>query len=210
MIMGSVFGLQHIPGFPFIFDQSFGVCVGVLIITLWGARRHLRTVLVSAWRGPSSDRLSSSQSEGPEQGDPSSRDIETNEPISYRTAVLGLIVGFMLLVGFWAVAGLPLWVAFLVLVIHFTTVTVITRIRAELGPPIHDLRAMGPDVLLPKMFGMRRLGARSLTLFSLVYCFNRAYRGNAMPHQLEAFKNSQSVRGCRHVALDTRYCLQLF
>ena len=41
MIMGSVFGLQHIPGFPFIFDQSFGVCVGVLIITLWGSTASL-------------------------------------------------------------------------------------------------------------------------------------------------------------------------
>ena len=188
MIMGSIFGLQHIAGFPFIFDQSFGVCVGVLILTLWGARRHLRTVLVSAWRGPSPHRLSSFQSKESEREDPSERGVEANEPISYRTAVLGLIVGFMLLVGFWAAAGLPLWVAVLVLVIHFTTVTVITRIRAELGPPIHDLRAMGPDVLLPKMFGMRRLGARSLSLFSLVYCFNRAYRGNAMPHQLEALK----------------------
>ena len=188
MIMGSIFGLQHIAGFPFIFDQSFGVCVGVLILTLWGARRHLRTVLVSAWRGPSPHRLSSFQSKRSEREDPSERGVDANEPISYRTAVLGLIVGFMLLVGFWAAAGLPLWVAVLVLVIHFTTVTVITRIRAELGPPIHDLRAMGPDVLLPKMFGMRRLGARSLSLFSLVYCFNRAYRGNAMPHQLEALK----------------------
>ena len=68
MIMGSVFGLQHIPGFPFIFDQSFGVCVGVLIITLWGARRHLRTVLASAWRGPSPHRLPNSHSKESETG----------------------------------------------------------------------------------------------------------------------------------------------
>ncbi|MCZ6676516.1 MAG: hypothetical protein O7E52_04625 [Candidatus Poribacteria bacterium] len=168
MILGSILGFQQIPGFPFIFDQSFGVCVGVLILTLWGARLHLRNVLAGAWRGEKAS--------------------ESNEPISYRTAVLGLIVGFLLLVGFWGMAGMSLWVAALVFVIHFTTVTVITRIRAELGPPIHDLRAMGPDVLLPKMFGMRQLGARNLSLFSLVYCFNRAYRGNAMPHQLEGLK----------------------
>ena len=49
MIFGSIAGLQRIPGFPFIFDQSFGVCVGVLIMTLWSARHHLRAVLQQAW-----------------------------------------------------------------------------------------------------------------------------------------------------------------
>ena len=39
--------------------------------------------------------------------------------------------------------------------------TLTARIRAELGPPLHDLRRMGPDVLIPQMFGMRRLGPRT-------------------------------------------------
>ncbi len=167
LIFGSAAGLQRIPGFPFIFDQSFGVCVGVLSMTLWSARHHLRNVLARIWH-PAEE--------------------EKGDAMSYRTAVLGLTGGFLLLTGFWWMAGMSLWVAILVFVIHLTTVTVITRIRAELGPPIHDLRSMGPDVLLPKMFGMRRIGAQNLTLFALVFCFNRAYRGNAMPHQLEGLK----------------------
>ena len=176
LIMGSAFGFQRIPGFPFIFDQSFGVCVGILLMMLWSARRHLRHVLTQAWRGENPILLASP------------RRREAAEPTSYRIALLGLIAGFCLLIGFWWAAGMSLWVAVLVFVIYFTTVTVITRIRAELGPPIHDLRSMGPDVLLPKMFGMRRLGARNLTLFAFVFCFNRAYRGHAMPHQLEGLK----------------------
>ena len=90
-------------------------------------------------------------------------------------------------------AGMSFWVAVSTIMIHFTTVTVIIRVRAELGPPIHDLRLMGPDVLLPKVFGMRTLGARNLSLFSLVYSFNRAYRGNAMPHQLEGLKLAERI-----------------
>ena len=168
MIFGSIAGLQRIPGFPFIFDQSFGVCVGVLCMTLWSARLHLRDVLKQAWS--------------------TGKRTTSNDPISYRTAVLGLIGGFLLLAGFWWMAGMSFWVAVLVFAIHLTTVTVITRVRAELGPPIHDLRSMGPDVLLPKIFGMRRLGGQNLGLFSLVFCFNRAYRGNTMPCQLEGFK----------------------
>ena len=174
MIFGSIAGLQRIPGFPFIFDQSFGVCVGVLLMALWSARHHLRDVLRQAWRANGK--------------------VRSNEPMSYRAAVLGLICGFLLLTGFWWVAGMSFWVAVLVLAIHLITVTVITRVRAELGPPIHDLRSMGPDVLLPKMFGMRRLGGQNLALFSLVFCFNRAYRGNTMPHQLEGLKLAERSR----------------
>ena len=162
MILGNMSGLHYIAGFPFIFEQSFGVCVGVLLMTLWRGRRHLREVVALAWQG--------------------------QRPNTYRLSTLGLIAGLCLLVGFWWAAGMSLWVAVLTIAIHLTIITVITRIRAELGPPIHDLRSMGPDVLLPKIFGMRTLGARNLSLFSLVFCFNRAYRGNAMPHQLEGLK----------------------
>ena len=174
MIFGSIAGLQRIPGFPFIFDQSFGVCIGVLLMALWSARHHLRRVFQQAWSA--------------------NGESASNEPMTYRTAVLGLIIGFLLLTGFWWVAGMSFWVAVLVFAIHLTTVTVITRVRAELGPPIHDLRSMGPDVLLPKMFGMRRLGGQNLALFSLVFCFNRAYRGNTMPHQLEGLKLAERSR----------------
>ena len=174
MIFGSIAGLQRIPGFPFIFDQSFGVCVGVLLMALWSARLHLRRVFQQAWSASDESAL--------------------NEPMAYRTAVLGLISSFLLLTGFWWLAGMSFWVAVLVIAIHLTTVTVITRVRAELGPPIHDLRSMGPDVLLPKMFGMRRLGGQNLALFSLVFCFNRAYRGNTMPHQLEGLKLAERSR----------------
>ena len=84
MIFGSIAGLQRIPGFPFIFDQSFGVCIGVLGMTLWSARHHLQNVLARAWRA--------------------NRETGSNEPISYRAAVIGLICGFLMLVGFWWIA----------------------------------------------------------------------------------------------------------
>ena len=100
---------------------------------------------------------------------------------------------------------MSLWVAVLVFIIHFTTVTVTTRIRAELGPPLHDLRRMGPDVLIPQMFGMRQLGPRNLSLFALVFPFNRAYRGNAMPPQLEGLKLAEAEQVSQRVVSDSRY-----
>jgi len=47
---------------------------------------------------------------------------------------------------------------------------------------------MGPGVALANMVGTRRLGANNLTMFSLFYSFNRAYRSHPMPHSLEGFR----------------------
>ena len=47
---------------------------------------------------------------------------------------------------------------------------------------------MGPDQMLPKIFGARMLGTSNLTIFAMFWGFNRAHRCNPMPYQLEAFK----------------------
>jgi hypothetical protein len=60
--------------------------------------------------------------------------------------------------------------------------------RAELGPPAHDLHFIGPEQVFATVYGTRALGARPLVLLSYFFWFNRAYRGHPMPNQLEAFK----------------------
>jgi hypothetical protein len=113
---------------------------------------------------------------------------DSNEPMPYRMAVLGLIGAFVFLIIFCNAAGMSIWVAILFFVIYYAISTAITRMRAELGSPVHDLHFIGPDQTLPKIFGTRRLGAPNLTMFAYLYFFNRAYRGHPMPHQLEGFK----------------------
>ena len=71
----------------------------------------------------------------------------------------------------------------------------ITRMRAELGTPIHDLHNTGPDVLLPDLLGTRSLSHQDLGVFSLFFWFNRAYRCQPMPIQLEAFKMADASGG---------------
>jgi hypothetical protein len=70
----------------------------------------------------------------------------------------------------------------------------ITRIRAELGAPVHDLHFMGPERILTLTTGMRRMGTQNLSLLSMFYWFNRAYRCNPMPMQLEGLKLAQAER----------------
>src|SRR5438445_9170146 len=81
--------------------------------------------------------------------------------------------------------------------IYFALALAITRMRAELGTPIHDLHFTGPDWIMTEGFGTRALDPHTLTSFSMFFWFNRAYRGHPMPHQLEGFKLAEQSRSAQ-------------
>jgi hypothetical protein len=80
-------------------------------------------------------------------------------------------------------------VAFFIL--FFLYAIAIARMRAELGPPAHDLHYMGPDILIQNALGTRALGPDTLGGLSMTYWFNRAYRAHFSAHSMEAFKLAQ-------------------
>ena len=72
---------------------------------------------------------------------------------------------------------------------HFATIAIpLTRLRAQIGFPIHSTTFIGPHHSLVNLLGTRQIGAQNLTWFSLFFWFNRDNRSHPMPHQLEAFK----------------------
>ena len=72
--------------------------------------------------------------------------------------------------------------------------------RAELGTPVHDLHYSGPDEILTRTIGTRKLGRGNLVMFSMFWFINRAYRSHPMPHQLEGFKMAERTRmNLRHL-----------
>src|SRR5205807_4038349 len=117
------------------------------------------------------------------------------EPMSYRAAALGILFGMVALVLFSAGIGMSPLIAVLFFLIYFALALAITRMRAELGTPIHDLHFTGPDWTLAEVVGTRDLDPRALTAFTMSFWFNRAYRGHPMPHQLEGFKLAEQSRG---------------
>ena len=120
---------------------------------------------------------------------------DTDEPLGYRAAFAGILGGLALLVGFSIFLGLAWWLAVLFFLIYLALALAITRMRAELGTPIHDLHNTGPDVLLPDLLGTRSLSHHDLGVFSLFFFFNRAYRCQPMPIQLEGFKMAALTGG---------------
>jgi hypothetical protein len=179
LVISRALSWDTTPNFPFINEQSFAGYIGLAIFALWTGRSYFvgvgRRIL----------------------GKPDGED-DSREPWRYRTAAYGLLASFALLIIFCLVAGMSLWVAVAFFVAYLLISIAVTRIRAELGPPAHDLHNGGPEMLLVDAAGPRELGTRNLTIMSTFYFFNRAYRAHPMPFQLEGFKM------CERAAVDAR------
>ncbi|MGC8668226.1 MAG: DUF6785 family protein [Chthonomonadales bacterium] len=167
-VLASYLGWSaYSPEFPYINEQCFGAYMGIAILAVWMSRRYLVSVLRFALHPQSSSRQDARQ---------------------MRLPILGAMAGFFGLVLFFHAAGLSIWVCVAAFAIYLATALAITRMRAELGPPAHDLHNGGPDYVLTMALGTRAFSAQELSILTYFYWFNRAYRSLAMPAQLEAFK----------------------
>lgn len=163
------------PGAPYVTEQSFGGYIGIAVFSLWMARRHIMRVLrgLVDWKRDLEDR---------------------SEPVSYRTASLGFIVGTLFMIGFAYFAGMRLWIGVCFFAIYWLLALSITRMRAELGPPAHDLHFSGPDHVLATVIGPAHVDKPTLNALTQFFWFNRAYRSLPMPFQLESYKMAQEAR----------------
>ncbi len=106
-----------IAGFPFDRQQTYGGYIAFGLILIWVGRDHLKAVLRKAFTG------------APEIDD-------SQEPFSYRTAVIAALAGFAGMVIFGIAAGLWWWVAIIYFGICVLFSVVYARARAEAGAPL--------------------------------------------------------------------------
>jgi hypothetical protein len=175
LVISNAMAWDVTPRFPFVPEQVFGAVIAIAVSLLWASRGTFREIVRAASRGTTDAR----------------------EAISYRAALLGLGGGLLALIGFAVAGGMaPHWA-----VLFFTTYLliclVITRIRAELGPPVHDFHLIGPDRMMIVGFGSRAFGGGDLGVIALFWWFNRASRGHPQPHALEGLKMADRT-GTRH------------
>lgn len=174
-VISAAMGWDALPKFPFVVEQSFAGYLAICFFAIYLGRRHFGAAIRRAL------------------GLPSEAD-DSREPLSYRAAFLGLAAGFAALVGFGVWMGIGVGISIAAFLIFFALSVTITRIRAELGPPAHDLHMGGPDSILPEVLGEHQMGPGNLIAITLLYWFNRAYRSHPMPHQLEGFKIAERTR----------------
>ena len=178
-LLGTIAGWRGLPRFPYEAEQSHGAYLGLCVLAIWMSRKYLKQILSTLFsRSHPKDKISTKSD---------------NEPVSYRLICVALLVGAVFIVAFCMKMDMSLWVIIVYFAIWFAIAIAITRLRAELGSPVHDLHFIGPDEMLPRLIGIRRLGAVNLTGFSYLYFLNRAHRSHAMPHQLEGFKLAEGA-----------------
>lgn len=174
-ILTAAFGFDSIPNMPFINEQSFGAYMGICVFAIMVSRRHFID-LIKHFIGRKTDM------------------DDSDEPISYNAAIRFILFGALFLMIFSWKAGLSMWLIPPFFLIFFAMSIAVTRMRAELGPPAHDLHAGGPDRIITALLGPKTIGTPSQSVFSMFFWFNRAYRSHMMPFQLEGFKMAERTR----------------
>jgi hypothetical protein len=174
-VLGAALGLRALPQFPYLNQQSTGAWIGLFFVVMWTSRGHLKKVMRKIFlNAPDVD--------------------DSDEPLRYRTAFVSILVGMTLLTAFCLKAGMSLWIIPPFFIIFFMLSTAIARVRAELGPPTHELVGMNSGNMMVDIIGTRRIGGNNLSIFPLFWFFTgRGYRGHLMPHQLESLKMFASL-----------------
>ena len=164
-VVGSMMGLEG-TGYPYVNYQGFGAYMGIFFIAIWRGRKYLQNLL-GANVHPTSTR---------------------DEPMSPRLLILALVAGVAFLTFFCLRAGMSLWAILVFFGLYFAFSTAVSRMRAELGSPMHDLHYTGPERVMVAAVGTRPLGPNNLSMFSFFWFFTRTFDSHPMPHQLEGFK----------------------
>lgn len=177
LMMTYMVGLSQVtvPGggfdqsYPFLNSQSYGAYLGFFVMSMWSSRKYLLRVLRTAFLG-------------------TGEEDDSREAVSYRTALIGVICGGLVLSVFARAIGMSVWVILMFFTFYFIFAMIISRIRAELGFPTHDMHFMPPQHLILTVAGADKLPQQNLVGFSMFFWFNRTYASHPSPHQLEAFK----------------------
>lgn len=166
-IFGSAFGV-NIPGYPFEDQQILGSYLGIALVALWMFRKPMFGVLKDAIRNVA----------------------DPKGPMTYRSALIGIMVGFAFIIVFFYEAGTSVFFAFSFFAIYFVISFAYTRMRAELGPPLQGIHYSGPLQLIVAIAGSRKISAQTLTVSAPLWTMTKEFRNIPMPFQLESFKLS--------------------
>jgi hypothetical protein len=156
-----------VPSPPYFSEQSWGAFLGLFFTAIYIARSYLRELWQDLWHG-------------------SWRNPNTS---FRRLSLAGLVFSIGLLIWMGVAAGLsaPFLLLYLSLFLAFSIA--LTRMRAQLGPPTHEMAFMGPNQLIVDFNGTQGLTHPTVARLATMFHFmNRIHRTHPMPSELEAMK----------------------
>lgn len=158
------------PGPPYFDEQTWGAVFAMFLGAIWVSKNYLKEVWRDVKKGAK----------------------PTDGGVTHRWAFIGLVASFCVCVGFGMVGGLPLWYMVPYVAAFLIFSIVLTRIRAQLGPPTHEFAFFGPTALMSRFVGTRWITDAQAAYVGQVFMYmNRIFRTHPMPYQLEAMKMGQ-------------------
>lgn len=158
------------PGPPYFDEQTWGGVIAMFLGALYVSRGYLKEV----WSDIRTGRR------------------ETDGGIPHRWAFIGFIASFAVLVFLGMLGTLPPLYMTLYVAAFLIFSIVLTRLRAQLGPPTHEFAFFGSSALLHRFGGTRWITDKQATWVAQLFIpMNRIYRNHPMPYQLEAMKMGQ-------------------
>ncbi len=169
MVIGYQLGYGNIPDFPYVSEQGIGAWVTFGVLLLYSSRGYLKEIFTAVWRGD--------------------RTLDTGEPLPYRVALWGALVGLVAFAGFWWLAGMSLLWVLMMVATYFLLALCITRVRAEAGGQ-HTVWDLEP-IRLFRLFDSSLMTPATMSAAALSHWFWRLNRSHIMPSQMEGFKLAQ-------------------
>ena len=176
-VFASVVGWKSL----YLNERASGAWMGICVLSLWVSRRHLLAFVKHVFGHTRMD--------------------DSRELMRHRTTALLLLLSFAGSFLFCYFAGMSAWAILVFYGLFYMLAIAFGRVRAELGPPYHEVVFINPRQMMVQMFGARRLGGKNLTVLAFLYAFNRSNRSHPMPIMMESLKigNSAGMKNRRLV-----------
>jgi len=148
--------------------QGLGAMIVLVIAVVWAARKHLRDVLRKAVKNcPDVD--------------------DSREIMSYRAALITLVLSFVVVIGWFVSSGMPLAGALIFSIGMFGIFFALTRIVAQGGVGF-TCAQMIPQPFIVYSFGSEFLGPSGLTSLSFTYSYAAEMRTSVMTSAMNGLK----------------------
>ena len=165
----GIYGVKE----PIFAHLGTGAFFAFVLFGLWNSRRHLKEVLEKAFRR-------------------GSKIDDSDEIISYRASVWGLILGSIFLLIWLVASGMSVFVALFFLICAFIFWIGLTRIIAEAGIPTMISPSIASSQVVSAL-GSTNIGSQALTSLGLTYVYASDIRTFPMSAMAQGLKLNRGI-----------------
>ncbi len=159
---------------PSVSHQGFGAMIVLVGVIIWTARHHLRDVFKKAFTGDK-------------------KIDDSDEALSYRTAVFMLIFGLVFMTGWLIATGLPIHITLILIISAFVVFIALTRVIVQGGVMVVK-SPLTPQVFTIAAVGSNAIGLSGLAALAYTFVWCADLKVFLMPYIAHSFKLVETVK----------------